>query len=114
MSSSLSLLEDALDDVHQSRVDGENNAGTRRLQQLGDVPGKALVIANAGDQGHLAAQIERNPYAAHPEEGIDERQRERGDLPKPRSAIWQKCEGDGQDESACDVKKPTDCNPWAF
>ena len=31
-----------------------------RLQRLGDEPGEALVIADAGDQRHFAAQIDRN------------------------------------------------------
>ena len=58
-------LEDAVDDGHESRMTGEHQTGARRLQGLGDVPGETDVVADAGHQRHLAAQVQGNHADPH-------------------------------------------------
>src|SRR5262249_51631274 len=50
--------QEALHDADHARVDRKDEAGSRRLQRLGDGPGEALVVAHAGHQCHLAAQVD--------------------------------------------------------
>src|SRR5262249_32297676 len=52
--------EEALDNADDPRVAGEDDLGTRGLQSLGDEPGEALVVADAGDEGDLAAEVDRD------------------------------------------------------
>ncbi len=49
-----------VDDVDHARMRGEHQARSGSLQRLGDVPGKAHVIADAGDEGNFALQVEGN------------------------------------------------------
>src|SRR5262249_34391033 len=61
--------QEPLDDLEHARVDGPDQTGAGRLQRLGDEPGEALVVAHAGDQRHLAAQVQGDH--AGPRRGVE-------------------------------------------
>src|SRR5262249_58587850 len=47
----------ALDDANHPRMDGPHQACAGGLQGLGDEPGETFVVAYAGNEGDLAAEI---------------------------------------------------------
>ncbi len=53
-------LEDAFDNADQARMASEHQACAGSLQGLGNEPGKANIVANAGNQGYFAGEIDRN------------------------------------------------------
>ena len=65
-------LEDVFDDGHQARMDREEQTGAGRLQRLGDVPGKTHVVADAGDEGDFAGEVQRNhkSFSRRQESGV--------------------------------------------
>src|SRR5262249_30861521 len=56
----LIALKQVADDVDHARMAGEHQLSTGSLQAFGDKPGETLVVADSGDEGNLACQIDRN------------------------------------------------------
>src|SRR5262249_29187627 len=57
-------LDDVLHDSNEARMASKHEPGAGGLNRLGDVPGKANVVANAGDEGDPPTQV--NGYHARP------------------------------------------------
>src|SRR5262249_3980850 len=57
-------FEDIRYDIDQARMRGENETGPRGIERLGDMPRKSAVIADAGHEGDLSLEVNRNHEAS--------------------------------------------------